>query len=110
MANVEGEQPRFCDQCGRSLLPLDIPHVARACAECGKKVYLVEPGEEGGIQIRPGDEFTIPAGWLTMSLDPAKARGRFFRHGVTWYVTQQLTGALPAAPADLDRFLDGYYA
>jgi hypothetical protein len=109
MSDAEARPARYCEQCGRSLRPLDVPHVERPCAECGRSVYVVERGD-GGIQIRAGDKFTIPAGWLTMSLDPAKSTGRFFRHGVTWYVTQLLTEALPGAKADVDAYLDRCYS
>jgi hypothetical protein len=99
----------YCERCGRSLRPLGVPHVERPCSECGRSVYLVEPGEGGGIQIRAGDKFTIPAGWLTMSLDPAKSRGRFFRHGVSWYVRQLFTADLPTETPDVDGYLERYY-
>ena len=99
--------PKFCDQCGLSLSPLKVPHVERPCADCGKSVFVIEPGEGGkGIKIREGDKFTIPAGWLTMSLDPARTTGRFFRPGVTWFVTQLLTGELPSRPEDVDDYLE----
>lgn len=100
--------PRYCDQCGRSLRPLDVPHVERPCSECGKSVYVAEPGEGGGIRVREGDKFTIPAGWLTMSLDPAKSRGRFSRHGVSWFVRQLLIGEMPSSASGLDGLLDRY--
>lgn len=87
IATADMPQPRFCDQCAASLRALDIPHVERPCRECGKPTYLAEPGEGGeGIRIREGDKFTIPAGWLKISLDPRKSRGRFSRHGITWFV------------------------
>jgi hypothetical protein len=38
-------EPQHCEQCGRSIAPLDTVHVKRPCAECGKTVYVVEPGE-----------------------------------------------------------------
>ncbi|MDP9419441.1 MAG: hypothetical protein M3P53_04730 [Actinomycetota bacterium] len=100
-------EQRFCGQCGRSVVPLAVPHVERPCDECGKPVFLVEPGEGGkGIRVREGDKFTIPAGWLTMSLDPAKTTGRFFRPGVTWFVTQLMAGELPSQPHDVAAYLD----
>ena len=39
--------PRFCQQCGKSLVPLAGPHVQRPCADCGKTVHVAEPGEGG---------------------------------------------------------------
>ncbi len=70
-------------------------------------MFVVEPGEGGkGIKVREGDKFTIPAGWLTMSLDPAIATGRFFRPGVTWFVTQLMAGDLPSRPEDVEAYLE----
>lgn len=99
--------PKFCDQCGLSLLPLPVPHVARPCADCGKSVFVAEPGEGGkGIKIRKGDKFTIPAGWLTMSLDPAKSTGRFFRRGLNWVVAHFIAGELPTSSEDVEAYLE----
>ncbi len=98
---------KYCDQCGRSIVPLRVPHVERRCSDCGKSVYLVEPGEGGrGIRVREGDHFTIPAGWLTMSLDPSKSTGWLFRPGVSWFVAQLLTGDLPSNDEDVDDYLE----
>jgi hypothetical protein len=70
-------------------------------------VYVVEPGEGGqGIQIRKGDRFTIPAGWLKISLDPSKSTGRLSRSGVTWLVTNLTTGELPTAASDVEDYLE----
>lgn len=100
------EAPRFCDQCGASLVPLDVPHVERPCAECGKSKFLAEPGEGGqGIKVEKGDEFTIPAGWLTFSLDPAQSRGRFSKAGTIWFVSHMLTGDLPRDKEGLREYL-----
>lgn len=99
--------PKFCDQCGLSLIPLSTPHVGRECTDCGKTAYFVNPGEDGkGIKVEKGDTFTIPAGWLTMSLDPAKSKGRFSRHGLNWFVESILKSVLPASPAEVKAFLD----
>lgn len=96
------QQPRYCDQCARSLVPLTVPHVKRACDVCGKEVHVVEPGEGGkGVRLREGDKFIIPRGWLAMSLDPTKARGRFFRKGVTWFVASLIVPQMPNKSDDL---------
>lgn len=88
-------------------MPLDVPHVSRTCADCGEIVHLAEPGEGGtGIKVEKGDTFTIPAGWLTMSLDPAKARGRFTRHGLNWFVEHMVLGAFPGDASGLESFLE----
>lgn len=100
-------EPRFCDQCGRSLVPLSTPHVSRACSECGKQVFLAEPGEGGkGIRVSRGDTFRIPAGWLQLSLDPAKSTGRFLRPGVAWFATNLLAGDLPGDTSELVSYLE----
>ena len=102
---------RFCQDCGKSLVQLDVPHTSRPCEVCNKTTYFVSPGDDGvGIKIEKGDTFTIPAGWLTISLDPAKSRGTFTRHGVNWFVRGLIFGALPSAPekvVDYLRYLDG---
>jgi hypothetical protein len=101
------EQPRFCDRCGVSLVGLDVPHVERPCAQCGKATYLVEPGENGaGVHIRAGDSFRIPAGWLKISLDPAKSSGQLYRAGVSWYVQMLLIGDLPTGPHEVAAYVE----
>lgn len=90
------EQPRFCDQCGKSLVPLSTLYVERPCELCGKTLCLAEPGEGGkGVAIRKGDKVFIPAGWLTLSLDPRKASGRFSRSGLAWFVSTLIIPQMP---------------
>jgi hypothetical protein len=99
--------PRFCDQCGLSLIALNVPHVSRNCPDCGKSIFLINPGKDGkGIQVEPGDTFTIPAGWLTISLDPSKSRGAFSRPGINWFVEHIVSSALPTEPSQIRTFLD----
>jgi hypothetical protein len=44
---------------------------------------LPDPGEHGrGFQLRPGDSFVIPGGWLKLSLNPLESTGRLFRGGL----------------------------
>ena len=103
----EAAQPRFCDQCGISLVALNGFHVQRACETCGKDTFVAEPGEGGkGVLVRPGDTFRIPAGAIRISLDPAKATGVMFRPGVRWFVTRLLTADLPKSPDDVDAYVD----
>lgn len=81
------EQPRFCDQCGKSLVPLAGPHVERACAECGRTIHAAEPGEGGkGIRVEKGDTFILPPGSISISLDLKKTTSRFTRPELTWFV------------------------
>jgi hypothetical protein len=104
----ESSSERFCSTCGLSLLPLDRPHVARQCTKCGKTVHVTEPGEGGkGIQVRAGDRFIIPAGFLKLSLDPG-AGGRLFRHGVAFLVKQMVYAGMPESKDDLPKLLKHY--
>lgn len=99
--------PRFCDQCAQSLIPLTVPHVARDCGTCGQTIHIVEPGEGGkGIQIRKGDRFTIPAGSISISLDPRRSSGRLARAGLTWMMRMVLTSNVPKTVEGLDSMLD----
>lgn len=102
-------EPRFCEQCGQSFVPLSVPHVSRECEQCGRTIHLAEPGEGGrGIRVRKGDTFTVPGDWLRFSLDPSKGTGRFFRPGVRWYVQRRMMGDLPRNLSDLDAALAKY--
>jgi hypothetical protein len=57
--------------------------------------------------IREGDRFTIPARWLSISLDPS-SRGRLFRPGLRFLLTKMFAGDLPTQPAEIDRILESY--
>ncbi len=98
--------PRFCDHFGASLVPLDVPHIERPCAECDKSKFLAEPGDNHqGIKVKKGDKFRIPAGWLAFSLDPASSRGRFSKAGTIWFVSHMLTGDIPGGDEGLREYL-----
>lgn len=61
----------------------DVPHVKRQCPHCGREMCIVEPGEHGkGINIRPGDKFVIPAGWIKLSMDPLATSAVLTRPGL----------------------------
>lgn len=100
-------QERFCSRCGDSLIPLSRPHVARTCAECGKTKHIVEASPGGGITIRPGDRFTIPAGWLQLSLAPT-SRGKLFRPGLKFLLRQFFYAGEPQNAADIPSLLKRY--
>jgi hypothetical protein len=109
MSDFSGDQLKPCDQCGRSLTPLLTPHVKRQCEECGKTVYVAEPGEGGrGIVIKEGDQFVIPAGFIRMSLDPRKSTGKFFRPGINWFVRSLYFEGMPNTAEGLDSLLQQY--
>jgi hypothetical protein len=63
---------------------------------CAREVYIAESGDGGqGIKVQKGDKFVIPPGWLTISLDPKKSRGRLARHGLSWFVEVLIFGEFP---------------
>ena len=95
---------RYCAQCGRSLVPLDVPHLSAECADCGKTVYFVRTAPDGtGIQFEKGERFTIPAGFIQISLDPA-SRGKLFRPGLSFLLKQFFIGNYPKEPKDFVSF------
>ena len=101
-------QPRFCDRCGLSLIPLDRPHVIRPCPECGKSVHTVEVGEGGtGIKIRAGDRFVIPAGFLKVSLDPTVGT-KLFRPGLRFLLKGLFYAGQPKDAQALSGLIEHY--
>jgi len=104
---VEESVERFCSQCGRSLVPLSVPHLSAECADCGKTVHFVRPAPDGaGIQIEKGERFTIPAGFIQISLDPA-SRGKLFRPGLSFLLKQLFVGDHPKQPSEMGSFTQG---
>lgn len=74
-----------CEKCQHIVDREDVPHVIRVCSNCGREMHVVEPGKHGrGIQIREGDRFVLPAGWLQLSFNPLKSTGSFSRDGLQW--------------------------
>jgi hypothetical protein len=72
-----------CEQCRDVVERTDVPHVVRKCPGCGREMHVVELGPHGiGIQVREGDVFTIPAGWLRLSLNPLLSTGQFYESGL----------------------------
>ena len=88
-------------------MPLDQPHVERTCNACGRDTFVQEPGADGGLAIRKGDRFTIPASWLSISLDPS-SRGKLFRPGLRYLLNGMFAGDLPTESGEISRILDGY--
>lgn len=99
---MQGE--RFCAQCGSSFVPLDVPHSSKECGTCGRTIHFVRYAPGGGIRIEAGEQFTIPAGWLTMSLDPAASRGKLFRPGLRFLLRQLFLGGHPKQSDDIAAF------
>ncbi len=72
-----------CSVCKDVVERPDVPHVIRNCSGCGREMHIIEPGEHGrGIQIRAGDRFVIPDGWLKISLNPLQSTGHLFKPGL----------------------------
>lgn len=88
---MEGEtgQPRFCQDCGLSLVMLDTWCTSRTCENCGKEAFFVRRGEDGGIRVEKGEKFHIPQ--ITLSLDPATG-GQFMRFGLEGFIKQLFLG------------------
>jgi len=63
---------------------------------------LAEPGEGGkGIKVEKGDSFILPAGSISISLDPTKTSNRFTRHGVSWFVEHLIVQPLNRSADEL---------
>lgn len=95
-----------CSACGALLTAPNKPHTRRQCETCGKTQFR-PPGAEG-LEVQAGDSVVIPEGFLTMSLDPTKASGRFFRQGIGWFVGRQLLEDAANDEAGLDDALEAY--
>lgn len=77
-----------CESCKHltDIKDLSSPHVIRTCPDCNRKIKLREVGEKGqGIQVNKGDQFVLPVGWLKISANPLKSRGRLTRQGLEWF-------------------------
>ncbi|USF86388.1 hypothetical protein [Candidatus Endoriftia persephonae] len=92
--------PRFCQDCGLSLVMLDTWCTSRACPDCGKEVYFIRPGEDGGIKVEAGEKFHVPQ--LTMSLDPT-AGMQFTRYGLQGFLKQLFLEQKISSEAELVR-------
>jgi hypothetical protein len=67
-------------------------------------MHIVEPGEHGrGINIRQGDRFTIPAGWIKLSLNPLHSTATLTRYGIEDFVGKLFLGEIVSAH---DKFED----
>lgn len=105
---------KFCPQCGRSTLPLPVPHLSTECKECGRTVFFIRPGENGeGIRVEAGERFTLPAGWLKLSLEPTP-QGKLFRSGLPFLLNQFFVGNVPKEDGiiqfvnDIEKDFDSY--
>ena len=76
----------LCPDCdGVIETPEDQVHVVRTCPKCGREYRAACPGDHGiGVQVKAGERFVIPSGWLQFSFNPLKARGQLTKSGVDW--------------------------
>lgn len=81
----EDEKPRFCSDCGMSLVNPGVACTSRYCKECGQEIFYVRRSENGGIRIEKGENFHLPK--ITMSLDPSY-KSYFFRPGLEAFLKQ----------------------
>ncbi|XHS77492.1 hypothetical protein ACFJGW_17470 [Burkholderiaceae bacterium UC74_6] len=105
---------KFCPECGRSRLPLDVPHLSADCGDCGRTVHFVRRGEGGeGLNVNVGERLTIPHGWINFSLEP-KPNGKLFRHGLSFLLNQFFLAKVPSEDtylefvAELEREFDAH--
>lgn len=67
-------------------------------------MHIVEPGELGrGIKVRQGDRFTIPEGWIQLSLNPLQSTATFTRYGIEEFAGRLFLGDIVNSP---DKFPD----
>lgn len=77
-----------CKACEKlkDITDLSRPYVVRTCKKCGRKIKLRNPGRHGiGFKIEKGDQFVMPAGFLTLSANPLKGTGQFSSEGLKWF-------------------------
>jgi hypothetical protein len=94
-----------CKQCDSldDITDLSRPFVVRTCT-CGRKIKLRSPGAHGiGFKVEKGDEFTIPAGFITLSANPLKGSGQFTSYGMNWFA-EMVFGIDIASPNNRDDF------
>ena len=73
---------RFCSYCSRSLVPLETTYLSSDCTKCNRTAYYVRHDPEtGGIKVEAGERFTIPEGFIKLSLQPS-GRAKLFRPGL----------------------------
>jgi len=96
-----------CGECGKIVdASANTIHVIRICSTCGRKIRILEQGENGiGIKIQKGDQFVIPPGWLTISLNPLKSRGQLSRAGIDMFANQIFVGDINNRKNDIVELL-----
>ncbi len=77
-----------CASCAHleDISDLTTPYVERTCANCGRKINLREPGDNGhGIKVEKGDQLKFPKGWLQIAANPLKGNSHFTKYGLGWF-------------------------
>ena len=93
---------KFCPDCGKSRLPLSVPHVTTECVTCGRTIHFVRPGDDGqGIKVEAGERLTIPAGFISISLEP-RSNAKLFRPGLLFLIHHLFAGKLPTEATMLE--------
>ena len=81
----EDEKPRFCSDCGMSLVNPGVACTSRMCGECGREIFYIRQSEDGGIRVEKGEKIHLPE--ITISLDPSN-KSYFFRPGLEAFLKQ----------------------
>ena len=89
----------FCQECSKSLVPLQSPQIEILCTDCGKNYYIPEP---------EGDQRIIITGSISLSLDPAKATGNFSKDGISWFAELLYFSDQPNTPEEVISTLEQY--
>lgn len=97
----ETQNHRFCSECGMLLTNPGVTCTSRNCEECGREIFYVRPGEDGGIKVEKGERFHT--GPISFSLDP-RTNTRFNRPALEDFL-KQLYLEKKFQPEDIvDRF------
>lgn len=97
-----------CEKCEplEAATNLQAIHVIRVCQFCGDDFHVLELGEDGfGFQVRQGDRVVVPAGAISLAVNPLKGSGQFSREGISWFAQQIFVGDI-AKRENIENFAD----
>lgn len=95
-----------CGKCKHlnNIEDLSSPYVIRKCSDCGRKIKLREPGDNGhGIKVVKGDQFVFPKNFLQISANPLKSRGSFSKYGLEWFAEKLFVANLPKERENIEE-------
>src|SRR3954471_22502626 len=98
-----------CSQCDAILdvSEADGPYTVRSCEACGRRMKIRELGKHGiGIEIKKGDQFVIPANFITISANPLKSTGNLYRPGLAWFAELVFANEITSNREDFAPYLD----